>query len=184
MEFSRRPTEPAVSSLYGLPNVKLPNWGGVSVIFKLSNESVPVSLSQTRATRHGQCTAGPGDPALTALAPSLASARDLILAYQRRIMSCPSHWSCFDWVCPGPRTPGQFQWLKFPESVRVTAWLYPGVQSLENNAGSGSRARPALGIMIDICYGTTAIWNLGTLLYSTFFGYIPPWLYSTSQTAI
>ena len=30
------------------------------------------------------------------------------------------------------------------------------------------------------------IWNLGSLLYtsSTFFGYIPPWLYSTSQTAI
>ena len=30
-------------------------------------------------------------------------------------------------------------------------------------------------------------WNLGrlgSLLYSTFFGYISPWLYSTSQTAI
>ena len=26
--------------------------------------------------------------------------------------------------------------------------------------------------------------RLGSLLYSTFFGYIPPWLYSTSQTAI
>ena len=28
------------------------------------------------------------------------------------------------------------------------------------------------------------MWNLGSLLYSTFFGYIPPLLYSTSQTAI
>ena len=36
-----------------------------------------------------------------------------------------------------------------------------------------------------VCFrGDTHTWNLGSLLYSTFFGYIPPWIYSTSQTAI
>ena len=43
---------------------------------------------------------------------------------------------------------------------------------------------PVTAIVTETVCRTRAIWNLGSLLYRTFFGCIPTWLYSTSQTAI
>ena len=68
-------------------------------------------------------------------------------------------WSVTTWASPGPRP---------ADSERLLGPRLRGKEdnkSLENNAGSGSRARPALGINICYvesldCHGGSKVWHL------------------------
>ena len=63
----------------------------------------------------------------------------------------------------------------------------PGLPALRTvSPGLGPESEPGYAARFGrlseaVCIYGPIIWNLGSLLHSTFFGYIPPWLYSISQ---